>query len=49
MFQKMGEGRRIGEVIDRDQFQFHVVEGGAKEHAASPAKTVDRYLDCHLR
>ena len=49
MFQKMSQGRGLGEVIDCDQFQVVVMEGGAKEHPASSAKAVDRDLDCHLR
>src|ERR1700751_3428734 len=44
----MGEGLRTGEIVDRDELQFRVFEGGAKNVAADATESVDTNFDCHM-
>jgi len=47
ILKQMGESFGTGEVIDRDEFDFGVSEGGAKDVASDAAKTVDSNFYSH--
>ena len=47
VLEQMGEGRRRGEVVDGDEVDLGVGEGGAEDVATDAAEAVDAYLDCH--
>lgn len=47
VFQQMREGRSIGEIVDRDQFEVRVVKRGAKKHTAGTTKAINRNLGRH--
>ncbi len=44
MRQRLG----AGEVVDRDELQSGIVEGGAKNVAANAAESVDTNFNCHI-
>ena len=46
VLEEVGEGCGGGEVIDGDEVDVGVCEGGAEDVAADAAEAVDAYLDC---
>ena len=47
VFQKMGQRRRVGDVVHRQEFDLGVIFGGAQEIPADAPEAVDSDLDGH--
>ena len=47
VLEEMGQGGGGGQVVDGDEFDVGVAEGGAEDVAADAAEAVDAYLYCH--
>ncbi len=47
VLEQVGQGRGRGEVVDGDEVDLGVGEGGAEDVAADAAEAVDAYLYCH--
>jgi hypothetical protein len=51
VFEQMGVGRGIAQVVDGDELQAVLLVAlvvGAKDIASDPPETVDRYFDGHV-
>ncbi len=46
VLEEVGQGGGGGEVVDGDEFDVRVAEGGAEDVASDAAEAVDAYLDC---
>ncbi len=46
--EQVGEGGGRGQIVDRDDFEIRVAEGGAKDVATDASEAVDAYLYRHL-
>jgi hypothetical protein len=49
VLEQVREGRRSGQIIDRDKVNFGVAERGAKHITSDAAEAVDTYFYCHVR
>ena len=47
VFRKVGESGGIGEIVNGDEFDFRIVQGGANDIAADAAEAVDTYFHGH--
>ena len=47
VFQQIREGLRVGDVVDRDDFDRRIAQRGAHDIPSDAAKSVDSYFDWH--
>ena len=47
VLEQVSQGRRAGQVVDGDKFDFGIAERGAENVAANAAEAVDANLYCH--
>jgi hypothetical protein len=49
VLEQVGQGGGGGEVVDGDEFDVGIAEGGAEDVASDAAEAVDANLNCHVR
>ncbi len=48
VFQQMGQGLGVGEIVDRHEFDIAVIERSAKHVSPDASESVDSYFNCHF-